>query len=63
MTVAQLCRELTNEELIAWAAFYELRNEEQEKAQDRAQAQARVCLLYTSPSPRDRQKSRIPSSA
>ena len=24
---------------------------------------ARVCLLYTSPSPRDRQKSRMPSSA
>ena len=26
-------------------------------------AQASVCLLYTSPSPRDRQKSRMPSSA
>ena len=25
--------------------------------------QARGCLLYTSPSPRDRQKSRMPSSA
>ena len=25
--------------------------------------QAAVCLLYTSPSPRDRQKSRMPSSA
>ena len=25
--------------------------------------QARICLLYTSPSPRDRQKSRMPSSA
>ena len=24
---------------------------------------ARTCLLYTSPSPRDRQKSRMPSSA
>ena len=24
---------------------------------------AKVCLLYTSPSPRDRQKSRMPSSA
>ena len=23
----------------------------------------RICLLYTSPSPRDRQKSRMPSSA
>ena len=26
-------------------------------------AYKRVCLLYTSPSPRDRQKSRMPSSA
>ena len=26
-------------------------------------AQGRLCLLYTSPSPRDRQKSRMPSSA
>ena len=25
--------------------------------------EANVCLLYTSPSPRDRQKSRMPSSA
>ena len=25
--------------------------------------QAQLCLLYTSPSPRDRQKSRMPSSA
>ena len=28
-----------------------------------ALAQAVICLLYTSPSPRDRQKSRMPSSA
>ena len=27
------------------------------------QAKAYICLLYTSPSPRDRQKSRMPSSA
>ena len=26
-------------------------------------AKAKSCLLYTSPSPRDRQKSRMPSSA
>ena len=26
-------------------------------------ADAGICLLYTSPSPRDRQKSRMPSSA
>ena len=28
-----------------------------------ADLMARICLLYTSPSPRDRQKSRMPSSA
>ena len=31
--------------------------------QSRDEAQANNCLLYTSPSPRDRQKSRMPSSA
>ena len=30
---------------------------------DRSGEQSLVCLLYTSPSPRDRQKSRMPSSA
>ena len=30
---------------------------------DRSNAVVDVCLLYTSPSPRDRQKSRMPSSA
>ena len=29
----------------------------------KAHTQAEICLLYTSPSPRDRQKSRMPSSA
>ena len=29
----------------------------------RAKVNAKACLLYTSPSPRDRQKSRMPSSA
>ena len=30
---------------------------------ERGHALAHICLLYTSPSPRDRQKSRMPSSA
>ena len=30
---------------------------------ERQRARNRACLLYTSPSPRDRQKSRMPSSA
>ena len=36
MTVAQLSRDLTQEELIGWAAFYELRNEQEEKAGNQA---------------------------
>ena len=34
-----------------------------EKAEIVREGIAKVCLLYTSPSPRDRQKSRMPSSA
>ena len=34
-----------------------------EKLQEKREMQAQACLLYTSPSPRDRQKSRMPSSA
>ena len=30
---------------------------------DKGLSDAMICLLYTSPSPRDRQKSRMPSSA
>ena len=37
MTVRDLCSKLTIEEMMGWAAFYNLRNEEQEKAQDRTQ--------------------------
>ena len=37
--------------------------ERRELLQDLEAAENRVCLLYTSPSPRDRQKSRMPSSA
>ena len=36
---------------------------EEDKPQALAQIQTTTCLLYTSPSPRDRQKCRMPSSA
>lgn len=36
MTVAQLSRDLTQEELVGWAAYYALKGEEEEKAMDRA---------------------------
>ena len=32
MTVAQLCQTLTQEELVGWAAFFELKSEAEEKA-------------------------------
>ena len=38
-------------------------NNAQEYFETEAEALEYVCLLYTSPSPRDRQKSRMPSSA
>lgn len=36
MTVVELSRTLTQEEMIGWAAFYELRREGNEQAMDRA---------------------------
>ena len=36
---------------------------EADTREEARQVHARACLLYTSPSPRDRQKSRMPSSA
>ena len=49
-------------------AFPEGKREEKdetlkETALREAQEEVNLCLLYTSPSPRDRQKSRMPSSA
>ena len=35
MTVVDLCSKLTVEEMVGWAAFYKIRNEEQEKAKDK----------------------------
>ena len=37
--------------------------EKRKLAEQRATRRVKGCLLYTSPSPRDRQKSRMPSSA
>ena len=41
----------------------ELRDNEAAEASSILGSKFRFCLLYTSPSPRDRQKSRMPSSA
>ena len=36
-SVSELCKTLTVEEMIGWAAFYDIRNEEQKKEQDKTQ--------------------------
>lgn len=36
MTVSCLTQQLTQEELTTWAAFYQIRGEEEEKAAERA---------------------------
>ena len=36
-SVSELCEILTLEEMIGWAAFYSIRNEEQKKEQDKTQ--------------------------
>ena len=36
-SVNELCQTLTLEEMIGWAAFYDIRNEEQKKDQDKTQ--------------------------
>ena len=36
-SVSELCETLTLEEMIGWAAFYDIRNQEQKKEQDKTQ--------------------------
>lgn len=40
--MAQLTQVITQEELLGWAAFFELRNEQEEKAMQRSKMQSRV---------------------
>lgn len=42
MTVTQLTKHLTQEELVGWAAYFDLYNEQQEKAIQNAQTGARA---------------------
>ena len=42
MTVKELSAKMTREELIGWIAFYELKNEEENKAMEKAQNKARA---------------------
>ena len=41
-SVSELCETLTLEEMIGWAAFYDIRNEEQKKEQDKIQRRSVV---------------------
>ena len=60
---------LDETELPPKSAFYnrlvgkDLDDEQYERAKQLWTKRGMTCLLYTSPSPRDRQKSRMPSSA
>ena len=36
MTLAQLSKNLTKEELVGWAAFYEIKGEEEERVMDQS---------------------------
>ena len=61
-------REKTREELTAEIEdgkkkIRQFENREKILRQKLSKEERRTCLLYTSPSPRDRQKSRMPSSA
>ena len=54
--------------LVAIISYYKTRNTEESSSDGyflggRSLTAGVICLLYTSPSPRDRQKSRMPSSA
>ena len=55
-------QELTRDETTILGASLDYRNHRLRQVLPDG-AQLEVCLLYTSPSPRDRQKSRMPSSA
>ena len=62
---SQLARELDTAESLIMQGEYDHASELLRARADDAESYvaANCCLLYTSPSPRDRQKSRMPSSA
>ena len=44
MTVKELSTKLSREELVGWIAFYELKNEEEKKAIEKAQNKPRATV-------------------
>ena len=49
--------------LLGFASLTACNKDSGEFAKTKSGIEYKICLLYTSPSPRDRQKSRMPSSA
>ena len=49
--------------VLSWLIAFGVVNLKNENAKNAVDLLNKICLLYTSPSPRDRQKSRMPSSA
>lgn len=45
MTVAQLSRHLTNEELVSWSAYYQLKQEHEDKAMERAKQRGKSATM------------------
>ena len=67
-TAQAICREhnISEQTFYRWKKKYgamELADAKRLKELEKENAELKNCLLYTSPSPRDRQKSRMPSSA
>ena len=54
---------LTNKQLSELDSLFELVSQRQKKDFGNINASNKACLLYTSPSPRDLYRSRMPSSA
>ena len=44
MTVKELSAKLTREELVGWIAFYEIKNEEEKQAMEKAQNKPRATV-------------------
>ena len=55
--------EITKAELEECKASLRVKDREAEELEERHRVEIKVCLLYTSPSPRDATLSRMPSSA
>ena len=68
LDLSHMIQDMTNTEINTTAAEFKMITDKKDEPDYKAVSKfvggmVEVCLLYTSPSPRDRQKSRMPSSA